>query len=100
MEKTQDYNLSLLNEYLSHLKEKYKKLEQEPFSVKARLVLRREIENTLSALAEQDCDKIWDSLDAVFGAGNKKPDNVYNSYPTEDWGSKFDEASNKSIELI
>ena len=54
MEKNYEYNKELLISYMDSLMEKYDSLGNEPFSNKARLALRNELENVRSLLAEAE----------------------------------------------
>lgn len=74
-----EFNRELLQEYLKMLVEKYDTLQLDPFSNKARLAVRREIEDIKAVLAEKEMEKCWANLDAVFGMGNVKPEPKYGS---------------------
>lgn len=73
-QKKTEYNLQLLNEYLTHLKQRFKELEKEPFSTKARIKLNQEIENITSLVEEEQMEKTWNNLNVVFNTEATKPD--------------------------
>ena len=68
------YNTKLLQEYLTHLKSRYKQLEEEPFSTKARIKLNQEIENITMLLEEKQMEKAWENLNTIFNSSSSKPD--------------------------
>ena len=62
-----EFNVELLKSYLDLLTEKYESPSSDPFGGKARLTLRREIENIKALFEERQMDTTWKQLSAVFG---------------------------------
>ena len=68
---TKDINTGLIQSYLDYLLQKYKDLEQEEFSNRARLAVRKEIELMRSIMEEQSMDQTWRNLAKTFGIEHK-----------------------------
>jgi len=97
-----EFNTALIQEYLKVLQEKYDTLSLDPFAGKARIAVRKEIEDMKAILAEQEMEKCWNSLDAVFGIGNKKPEPKFNYQSSWESGdeplrNKFQKKANIDI---
>lgn len=60
-------NRELIETYLETLKDKYESLAGEPFNTKARIAVRREIEDVMAVLEESQMDSVWENLEKTFG---------------------------------
>lgn len=60
-------NRELIESYLETLKQKYEDLAGEPFNTKARIAVRKEIEDVMAVLEENLMDSVWASLEKTFG---------------------------------
>jgi hypothetical protein len=79
--------------YIKELEKRFENLKQDPFSGKARIAVRKEIENMKAFLHESEMENSWDSLSETFGLEVEKPQTEM-SY-TSAWeqgmtSSKFD----------
>lgn len=61
------FNKEVVQTYIDILKKKYQELESDPFSLKARMSIRSEIEEMTAVLSEEEMKDTWKSLDNVFG---------------------------------
>ena len=85
-----EFNIELLKTYLDHLVEKFESLSNDPFGSKARLTLRREIENIKSIIEEKQMDHTWKQLSQVFGMEEptRRPTNIGLDQEEEDLSFK------------
>jgi hypothetical protein len=68
------FRRELIDEYLKVLEEKYISLASDDFSMRARLVVRREIESMKALIEEHNMDALYENLSKVFGLeGETKP---------------------------
>jgi len=80
----------LIRQYLDSLHKKYTALKDDPFSSKARLALRREIEGMRALLQEREMDSMWSNLNDVFGVSHPRPDTSDGFSPeVQGYSSKF-----------
>ena len=61
-------------QYIEQLKVEYDELSTDPFSNKARIAIRNEIESTKCILEEDRMIQTWDNLAAVFNLSDERPD--------------------------
>ena len=85
-----EINPELIRQYLDSLMKKYSLLADDPFSGKARLALRREIEGMRALLQEREMDSMWSNLNDVFGLSHPRPDTSDSFSPeVQGYKSKF-----------
>jgi hypothetical protein len=73
--KLDDKTRACMREYIAELQKKYTDLESEPFSAKARIAIRQEIEQAKVMLESDRMESTWSSLSAVFNLpSSEKPD--------------------------
>ena len=73
MSKGTKFNKELINQYVELLQKKYKELEGEEFSFKARNSIKNEIEECKALLVEESLETTWDNLSAALGVDMIKP---------------------------
>ncbi len=71
---TPPFRRELIDEYIKVLEEKYIALASDPFGLRARIVIRREIESMKALIEEHNMDSVYENLSKVFGLeGEGKP---------------------------
>lgn len=83
------FNKAVIEAYLDYLIKKYDALDGEPFSTKARMAVRNEIESMKVVLEQEQMDETWRNLDSVFGMTSKPKPKDYTYHLTGDFKSKF-----------
>lgn len=83
------FNRALIESYMDYLIKKYDALANEPFSTKARLAVRNEIEMMKVILEQEEMDETWKNLDNVFGMKSKPTPRDYTRHIYGDFKSKF-----------
>jgi hypothetical protein len=59
--------------YVDELQKRYDLLADEPFSNKARLALRKELEHTKMIIQDIEMDKCWEALNQLFSCEEPRP---------------------------
>jgi len=69
-----EHRKEMLTQYLEALTERYQKIEEEPYSFRAKLLIRKEIEGVRGMIEDMRMEEVWENLDKVFNTGMQRPD--------------------------
>ena len=83
------FRKEVVEAYLDYLIKKFDALEGEPFSTKARLAVRNEIEAMKVVLEQAEMDDTWSRLDQTFGLKSKPVPKDYTYHISGNFRSKF-----------
>ena len=77
------FRKDLIEEYLKVLQQKYDELSTDPFGLRARLVVRREIETMKAFIEEHNMEESFKNLSKVFGLEDAKKPKTRNQFEEE-----------------